>query len=65
MAETLKSWSETKNRTWRESVGLLVGVADGLAAAHLAGILHRDIKPDNILVAKNALLSWRTSGLQN
>src|SRR4030095_4202596 len=33
-------------------VGLLVGVADGLAAAHAAGILHRDIKPDNILVAK-------------
>ena len=60
---TLKSWSETKNRTWRESVGLLVGVADGLAAAHLAGILHRDIKPDNILVAKNGIAKLADFGL--
>src|SRR5581483_4600562 len=38
---TLKDWSREK-RTWRDAVELLVGVADGLAAAHAAGILHRD-----------------------
>src|SRR5512147_2752716 len=42
---TLKDWARTQKRTWREVVELIVGVADGLAAAHNAGILHRDIKP--------------------
>src|SRR5438128_1028425 len=50
---TLKDWALAEKRTWREIVALLVGVADGLATAHAAGILHRDIKPDNILVGRN------------
>src|SRR5437762_9725691 len=41
---TLKSWTRDGKRTWRQVLELLVGVADGLAAAHQAGILHRDIK---------------------
>jgi serine/threonine-protein kinase len=47
---TLRQWAAAEPRTWREIVELLVGVADGLAAAHAAGILHRDVKPENILV---------------
>src|SRR3984893_13437752 len=49
---TLKDWAQATKRTWRQVTELLVGVADGLAAAHDAGILHRDVKPDNILVRK-------------
>src|ERR1035438_6984756 len=48
---TLKDWVKDKRRTPKEVAELLTGVADGLAAAHQAGILHRDIKPMNILVA--------------
>ena len=50
---TLRQWAAAEPRTWREIVELLVGVADGLAAAHAAGILHRDVKPENILVTSS------------
>src|SRR5579863_2764289 len=60
---TLKTWARAEKRTWQEVVKLLVGVADGLAAAHAAGILHRDIKPDNILVGRNGYAKLSDFGL--
>ena len=60
---TLEDWSRAEKRTWRQVVELLTGVADGLAAAHGAGILHRDIKPQNILVAKNGYAKLADFGL--
>jgi len=60
---TLKDWTKSEKRTWRQCVELLTGVADGLAAAHQAGILHRDIKPANILVSKNGYAKLADFGL--
>jgi serine/threonine protein kinase len=38
---------------WREIVGLFIQAALGLAAVHDAGLVHGDVKPDNILVGSN------------
>ncbi len=60
---TLKNWLQRQSRTWEDVAELLTGVADGLAAAHQAGILHRDIKPDNILVTSTGYAKLADFGL--
>jgi tetratricopeptide (TPR) repeat protein len=46
---TLKQWL-AQPRPWRERLELLCKAGDGLAAAHSAGVVHRDFKPSNVLV---------------
>jgi len=60
---TLKEWALAGNRSWEEVVELLIGVADGLAVAHAAGMVHRDVKPANILVATNGYAKLADFGL--
>ncbi len=45
----LSAWCEPE-RPWSEVVSCLLPVLDALAVAHDRGILHRDLKPNNILV---------------
>src|ERR1700730_15637956 len=60
---TLKEWAKAERRAWPEIVELLIGVADALATAHAAGILHRDIKPDNILITRSGYAKLADFGL--
>ena len=47
----------------RKLLDIAVQIADGLAAAHAAGFVHRDLKPDNILIAKSGRVKILDFGL--
>jgi eukaryotic-like serine/threonine-protein kinase len=50
-------------RTWSELRSLLLSLLDALAHAHARGVVHRDIKPGNVLVAAHRVLKLTDFGL--
>jgi len=45
-----RRWARDVGRTWQQILAVYIQAARGLAAAHAIGIVHRDFKPDNLLV---------------
>ncbi|HTE50979.1 MAG TPA: serine/threonine-protein kinase [Kofleriaceae bacterium] len=60
--ETLRRWLETP-RPWRETLDVLLAAGRGVAAAHAAGLVHRDVKPDNVMIARDGRILVGDFGL--
>jgi eukaryotic-like serine/threonine-protein kinase len=61
--ETLKQWMHAKARPWREVLATLLPAGRGLAAAHAADLVHRDFKPDNVMIARDGRVVVMDFGL--
>lgn len=56
---SLDAWRRASRRPLGEILGVLIQVGRALDTAHRAGIIHRDVKPQNILVREGELSSAR------
>ncbi|MBI3071314.1 MAG: serine/threonine protein kinase, partial [Deltaproteobacteria bacterium] len=61
--ETLGSWLRAAPRTTSEVLAVFCEAGRGLAAAHAAGIVHRDFKPENVLVGRTGRVAVADFGL--
>ncbi|MFT3697227.1 MAG: serine/threonine-protein kinase [Kofleriaceae bacterium] len=60
---TLRQWLTAKPRTWREVRDIMLAAGEGLAAAHAAKLVHRDFKPENVIVGKDGRVRVMDFGL--
>jgi tetratricopeptide (TPR) repeat protein/predicted Ser/Thr protein kinase len=59
---TLRAWFDTRP-PWREVVRVMLEAGRGLAAAHESGLVHRDFKPDNVMLGADGRVVVMDFGL--
>ncbi len=63
LGQMLRSRTDASRADWRKWLAMMLDAGRGLAAAHGAGVLHRDFKPDNILVETSGRVCVADFGL--
>ena len=61
--ETLSAWLAAAPRSWQAIRDVFVAAGQGLAAAHGAGLVHRDFKPQNVMVGRDGSVRVMDFGL--
>jgi tetratricopeptide (TPR) repeat protein len=61
--QTLHDWLRQGGHSWREILRVFLEAGRGLAAAHRAGLVHRDFKPANVLIGNGARVYVTDFGL--
>ena len=61
--QSLRKWLAEEPRAPREILRTFIEAGRGLSAAHEAGLVHRDFKPDNVLIGKDGVVRVADFGL--
>ncbi|HVT10372.1 MAG TPA: serine/threonine-protein kinase [Polyangia bacterium] len=61
--QTIAAWLRETERSWQQIVDAFVSAGRGLAAAHAANVVHRDFKPQNVMIGRDGRVRVMDFGL--